>query len=98
MSAVPFRPVVSHNAYGAAAAAAETSFAVANRIGAVGAHRVRARCGVSVLRNGLSYLIAIGRRLSPRRARAQQCEPNCNDDPSHSMDSFPGGESPYRAV
>src|SRR5262249_54953839 len=95
MSAVLFlHPVVSHHAHGAAAAATEASIAVANGFGAIGAHGMRARGRVSVLRHGLSYLVAIGRRLSPRRARAQQGKSNRNDDPSHSMDSFPSGESP----
>ena len=96
ISAVLFRPVVfhvPHGAHGASAATAETFIPVANRIGAVSAHGVRARRRISILGHGLSYLIAIGRGLSPRRACGQQCEPNCNEDPSHST-SFPSVVNP----
>jgi hypothetical protein len=75
---------------GAAAAdatAAKTPVAVANGIGAVVGHGVGARRRVAVLGHGLSDLLAIGLRLSPRVARAQQCNSNRNEDPSH-VDGF----------
>jgi len=55
-------PVAFRVAHGAPAAA-ETFVAIANRVGTVSPHGVRARSRVSVLGHGLSYLIAIGRRL-----------------------------------
>jgi hypothetical protein len=85
------RVMISHvapcRAAAAAAASAETLVAVANGFGAVMRHSVRARRRVAVLGDGLSDLIAIGLRLRPRVARAQQCYSNCNEDPCH-LDCF----------
>jgi hypothetical protein len=71
----------------ATATTAETLVAVANGLGAVMRHGVCARRRVTVLGHGLSDLIAIGRRLSPCVARAQQCHSNRNEDPRH-VDCF----------
>jgi hypothetical protein len=84
------RPVLLHvarGAHGSAGAGAETFVACANRFGTVGPHGVGARRRISVLGHGLSYLVAIGRRLSPRRACGEQCKSNSNENPSH-VDGF----------
>jgi hypothetical protein len=94
-----FRPVAFHDAHDAPAATAETFVAIADRVGTVSPHGVRARSRVSVLGHGLSYLVAIGPGLSPRRACGQQCKSSSNEDSSH-VDCFLSqwGSSPYRAV
>src|SRR5580692_2082737 len=82
-----------------AAAAAETFVAGGNGFRTVSPHGVGARRRVTVLGHGLSDLLTIGRRLGPGVARAQQCNANCNEDPSH-VDCFlfrSSIKSPYPA-
>jgi hypothetical protein len=81
--------MISHVArrHAPATTATETLVAVANSVGAVIRHGVRARRFVAVLRHGLSDLLTIGRRLGPRVTRAQQCNSNRNEDPRH-VDRF----------
>jgi hypothetical protein len=71
-----------------AAATAEAFVTGAHGVGAVSPHGMCAGGGISILGHGLSYLLAIGRRLGPREAcGGQQCNSNRNDGPRH-VDCF----------
>jgi hypothetical protein len=57
------------------------------RCGAVIPHGVRSSRRISILGDGLSYLVTIGRRLSRSIVRQQQCNSNRNQYPRH-VDRF----------
>lgn len=81
-------PMAHHSAAArGAAATAEAFVAGANGLGTIIRHGVSARRRVAILGHGLSDLLAIGRRLSPRVTCAQQCNSNRNEDPRH-VDCF----------
>jgi hypothetical protein len=74
---------VPNHASAAPAGAGQTFVALSNRLGAVIGHGVRARRAIAVLGNGLTYLVAIGSRLSRSIVGEQQCNSNRNKDPRH---------------
>src|SRR5262249_48668867 len=79
--------LVTRGAHRAPGAAAEALVARAHRFRTTGPRRVRTHRRITVLGDGLSYLITIGSRLGPRLACREQRNSNRNDDPRH-VDCF----------
>jgi len=87
MSRVPCGNLTSRRAAARSAHSRQTFITGSYRFGAVMRHGVPPRRGISVLGNGLSYLVTIGRRLSRSIVRQQQCNSNRNQNPRH-VDRF----------